>query len=341
MPKRLTIGTFNVENLFVYHRLRKNGLDLRFRSKPASLKELGYKGMGVRSTALQNGFWVEKAQRKTTARAIVSDNPDIVALQEIEGLETLRKFRGDFIDEISIGGNHLRYPYALSIDGNDPLLIDVGVLSQLPIAEIRTHMFATRKTGKRQVPVFPRDCLEVDFWVDGEHKQILTLYVNHFTSRLSDEKGDKRNLQAKEVIRIIRKRFGPKLDGGDFIVCGDLNDTPSDHGVAPLYEPSLGLHDVIAKVPQIERWTHFYYSDSGKPRELSQLDHFLVSPSLWKKNGNGSEIKVKIEKRALLQTITKWSEDKTGPLPKPFKGVTSKPGTEGSDHCPVYVSLLV
>lgn len=342
MAKRLTVGTFNTENLFVYHRLRKNGMDLRFKDRPVSLKNLGYKDIGARATAMETGFWVEKAQRKTTARAIVFDRPNIVALQEIEGLETLRKFRGEFMNKIKVDGKYLRYPYSLSIDGNDKLLIDVGVLSQLPIADIRTHMFTMRKAGKTEVPVFPRDCLEVDFGLNGTSGQILTLYVNHFTSRLSDKTGAKRRFQAREVVRIIRERFGPNLDGGDFIVCGDLNDTPSDPGLAPLYDPSLGLHDVLAKVPAAERWTHFYYDDKGHPRKLAQLDHFLVSPSLWQKNDNGSKISVTIEKRGLLQTIRDWPISKTGPLPKkPFDGVTRKPGTEGSDHCPVYVSLLV
>lgn len=341
MTRRLTIGTFNVENLFIYHRLRKNGLDVRFKNRPVSIKDLGYKDAGVRATALESGFWVEKGQRKTTARAIVADRPDIVALQEVEGLETLRKFRGEFMNKIRIDGKYLRYPYALSIDGNDHLMIDVGVLSQKPIADIRTHIFDRRKAGNRRFPIFPRDCLEVDFCVDGNHKQLLTMYINHFTSRLSDHTGDKRRRQAREVVRIIRERFGPKLDRGDFIVCGDLNDTPSDRGLAPLYESSLGLHDVLARVPESERWTHYYYDDYGNPKELSQLDHFLVSPSLWKKNKNGKDIRVAIEKRGLLQTIRRWPVEKTGPLPDPFKGVTRKPGTEGSDHCPVYVSMLV
>jgi len=342
MATRLTIGTFNVENLFVYHRLRKSGVDLRFKDQPVSLEDLGYKEAGARATALETGFWVEEPQRRATARAIVLNRPHIVALQEIEGLETLRKFRSEFLNKIKVDGQAVRYPYALCIDGNDKLLIDVGVLSQFPIANIRTHMFTTRKTNGSETPLFPRDCLEVDFWVDaGHHQQVLTLYINHFTSRLSDKTGAKRLHQAREVVRILRERFGPQLDGGDFIVCGDLNDTPADPGLAPLYDRQVGLRDVVAKVPAAERWTHFYYDGKGKPRALAQLDHFLVSPSLWQKNNNGNEIRVTIDKRGLLQTIHDWPVAKTGPLPDPFPGVTREPGTEGSDHCSVYVSLLV
>lgn len=345
MPNLMTFQTYNPQNLFVYHRLRKNGIDLRFKEKRVSITDLGYKDIGARRTAFETGFWVEEKQRRITAKSMVDSPaphnlPHIIALQEIEGLETLRKFRSEFLHKLTINGNRVRFPYAMSIDGNDSLLIDVGLLSRVPVDKIRTHMFAMRQNGNRPTPIFPRDCLEVDFLVGDGNKQTLTLFINHFTSQLSDD-GEKRELQAKEVVRIIKERFGSDLKGGDFIVVGDLNAKPTSPELAALYDPSLGLHDVLTKVPQVERWTHFYYDDKGKPLELSQLDHFLVSPSLWEKNNQGRDVVVTIEKRGLLQTIRHWSEDKTGPLPEPFKGVTVAPGTEGSDHCPVYVSLQV
>ena len=66
---------------------------------------------------------------------IKENDPDIIALQEIENLDTLKQF------------NRVRsylnrdYPYAILIDGNDRRQIDVALLSKHKLTNIRTHQY--------------------------------------------------------------------------------------------------------------------------------------------------------------------------------------------------------
>lgn len=344
---KIRIGTFNCENLYVYHRLRD--LDIRFKTKH-ELADLDYDRPGVRITALEKGWSIDDQQRKVTARSIVENQPDIIALQEIENLDTLNKFYSDFMKKIKIkdargvfGNNEQKItwdmPYRILIDGNDNHYIDVALISRFPITEIRTHIWDTRKAdNNREYPVFPRDCLEVDVQIPTSPTQTITFLVNHFTSRRSDKTGTKRRRQAEKVIEIIKERFGQNLGNGNFIILGDLNDTPGDESLKQtLYNPSLGLIDPIKQLPTEERWTHFWYDDkTGKAKSVSQLDHILLSPSF---RNNNPAPEVTIERRGLLQTVRNLAN--VGNIPAPFKGVSNNLHSEGSDHCPALVDLEI
>jgi hypothetical protein len=61
-----------------------------------------------------------------------------------------------------------------------------------------------------------------------------------------------------------------------FVVVGDLNDEWSSERVEPLRE--LGLENVLERLDETERWTHWYRSENT----LSQLDYLLLSPTLSK-----------------------------------------------------------
>ena len=47
-----------------------------------------------------------------------------VATFNVENLDTLKRFRSQYL------GGSKAYPYAVAIDGNDPRLIDIAVLSK-------------------------------------------------------------------------------------------------------------------------------------------------------------------------------------------------------------------
>ena len=339
----MRIATFNCENLYVYHRLRDK--DIRFRTRH-KLDDLDYDGEGVRINALKGGWSISEKQRLITAKCINARQPDIIALQEVESLDVLNKFLTDFVHKKTVKDERQifsekrtkvkwKYPYRVLIDGNDNHRIDVALLSRYEIVDIRTHFW--EKYSPR-TDYFPRDCLEAD--VKLPNGKIITFLVNHFTSRRSDRKGVKRERQAKRVIEILKERFGPKLDRGNFVICGDLNDEPDDSALKnTFYKTSLGLVNPIENLPKDQRWTHYWYNDKGRPnrRPFSQLDHIILSPSFKKNNENAHVI---MERRGLLQTFKEKVNDDF-PLEKPFDGVTSKPGTEGSDHCAVFVDLNV
>ena len=228
----LRIATFNCENLYVYHRLREK--DIRF-DNDNEIEDVGFDRPGVPITSLERGWRIERAQRHATARGIISRQPDIIALQEVESLDVLNRFLSDFVNKKEIPdlrkiyGNEKekvkwRFDYRIVIDGNDNHKIDVALLSRFPIRNIRTHFW--EKIPGTITDYFPRDCLEAD--VELPNGKIITFLVNHFTSRGSDSTGEKRTRQAQRVVEILKERFGQNLDRGNFVVCGDLNDEPTN-----------------------------------------------------------------------------------------------------------------
>ena len=56
---------------------------------------------------------------------------DVLAVQEVEHIGILKRFNRDYLDGL--------YPYAVLVEGNDQRLIDVGILSRLPIGCISSH----------------------------------------------------------------------------------------------------------------------------------------------------------------------------------------------------------
>lgn len=364
---QIRIGTFNCENLYVYHRLRK--LDIRFeldkiRKMSPSAKEtfekyaydeklgkIRYDDRGVPITSLQEGWGITDTQRKNTARLIVENQPDIIALQEVESLDTLNRFYSNFMQKIKvkdlreIDGDkqakiQWKMDYRILVDGNDNHRIDVALMSRFPIVAIRTHIWDKFESNKRQIDMFPRDCLEVDVEIPKTGK-IVTFLVNHFTSRREGAKTkEKRERQANAVIDIVKKRFGDKIGKDNFVIMGDLNDSPKDAALKnTLYSSNLKLVNPLELVSENERWTHFWYDDNtglpNKSEPIAQLDHVLLSPSFKKT----SIVNVRIDRRGLLGTIQKVKN--IGVTQKPFDGITDKPGNEASDHCPIFVDVNV
>lgn len=59
---------------------------------------------------------------------------DVLAVQEVEDIDTLRQFGRD-----DLGG---LYPHVVLIEGNDPRLIDIGLLSKLPVGGVTSWQHA-------------------------------------------------------------------------------------------------------------------------------------------------------------------------------------------------------
>jgi endonuclease/exonuclease/phosphatase family metal-dependent hydrolase len=312
--QKIRIGTFNCENLFMRWNFLKYERGGMGRPKPVSTEEFIKNGGYINHLGfkLEDFGPIKGGQRKNTAKAILANDPDVVALQEVENLEVLKQFNSKYLQ-----GN---YGNLMLIDGNDARQIDVGLLSKHPIARARTHQFEKDSHGT----IFSRDCLEADIELpDG---RLLSLFVNHFKSQIGGG-ADKRQRQATQVANILHERFGPLLHGGDFAVVGDFNAGPT----APEMQPLLGLpglENVIqTRIPDAkQRWTHFL--EKGKKTE--QLDYLLLSPTLAAKNKKGAPV---IERRGLGDYATAYK----GPR---FPGV-GPAGTEASDHCGVFMELTV
>jgi endonuclease/exonuclease/phosphatase family metal-dependent hydrolase len=308
---KIKIGTFNAENLFLRYKFLE-----KQRGSSKTIDPMKYIIEGVTINML--GYEVlDEGQRKNTARAILENDPDILALQEVENLLALKQFNSKYLNR--------KYPYSLVIDGNDLRQVDIGLMSKFPIGDIRTHQFDRDKKGI----IFSRDCLMADIHLDNAGDKKLTMLVNHFKSKLSfkpgEDTGEKRLRQATRVADIIEKHLGEDLEDANFVVAGDFNDTPD----AECLQPLLGkpwLENVIARLPRDEQWTHYW----DRKKETSHIDFILLSKSLAENNKDALPV---IERRGLAD----YAKAYTGPR---FPGVGRK-GTEASDHCPVFMELEV
>jgi endonuclease/exonuclease/phosphatase family metal-dependent hydrolase len=332
-PYRIT--TFNLENLFNRYAL----LDLPWEDR--NYEKLA-QATGLASIASRAGnlvsYDITLIQRDNTARVILDAKPDILAVQEVENLYTLRIFNEDYLKRY--------FDRIVLIDGNDPRGIDVGLLFRrgFPgrITGIRTYVdealpgkVVIRGPGgpgsgigyPAQNAVFSRDCLSVDVALGGKTLNVL---VNHLKAQDGTENADKRRkLQAERVAALAKES---RAQGKLPVVLGDLNadvrfaqqssnaaKKRAGQSLLPLVK-APGLVDVFGNVQ--DNWSHYYDTDDS----VSRLDYILVDNGL---TVTGREI--------VRMGLTLKCEQYTGPR-YPTIGLAN---TEASDHCAVTAILEV
>jgi predicted extracellular nuclease len=316
---QVRVATFNCENLFARYNFKKN-------VKPEKAVKDGW-------LANQTAFELNsKEEKQITAEAIKAAHADVIALQEVENFEVLRKFCTAYL------GGRKQYPYAVLIDGNDPRLIDVAILSRFPLDGITTHWHEWDTPLKS--PTFSRDCLGCDVLLPQDKR--LRLFVNHLKSMMDMKepcKGrrktrTKREHQARRVKEVVSERF-PDGDG-DFIVLGDMNDylatdAQGESGITDLVCWDRVVN-VVDRLPEEERWTHHFKGNKSckQPEAYTQLDYLLVSTSLAERNPDAVP---EIVRKGLAKRATRYD----GPR---FKGVGEN-SPKASDHCPVVIELKV
>jgi len=325
MPSQVTIATFNAENLFARYNFKgkkTNQKDAKGRwvYRPYTPSEL--------NKAVKDGFIQDKDLfkkslkpiRTLTAKTIRAVKADIVGLQEIENLDTLKKFNREYLKSG-------KFKYQMVIDGNDNRYIDVGLLPNIPIDAIRTHQFVRKGRSK----TFARDCLEAHFKIDGKP---LAVFVNHFTSMMRGRANSKyrRVGQSKAVLQILKDRFGQNFGKENFVILGDLNDymaagKENESGIRALLA-SNQMENVVDRLAVADRWTHYYKGN----KSYHQLDYLLVSSALSKKNKNVLPV---IERRG--QPLRVNQKNKPPVVKKFFPGI--KGNAKASDHCPVAITL--
>ena len=147
--------------------------------------------------------------------------------------------------------------------------IDVGILSRLPIRELRSHIKDEDNAGT----IFSRDCLEVQ--LELPNGRTLWMLLNHFKSKgySGPSQGDAKRLrQATQVAKILMARFNLATDL--VVVCGDLNDTPDSAPLAPLLGVPNLFDVLVLEFPNAaDRWTYHY-------KKNEQIDFLLVSKPL-------------------------------------------------------------
>lgn len=293
----IRLATFNCENLFARYKFRES-------FTPSE------DGFTVNDLAFDIFADVEK---EITGQAIRELDADIVALQEVESLPVLDRFNSRHLDGC-------RYYHRALIDCFDPRFIDVAVLSRYPIVHLRSYRHETDAQGQY---LFSRDCLEVR--VDCLGVEVV-LYINHFKSMVGGraETHARRRAQVERVARIVDSAWAEKGYRGNFAVLGDFNDYIDDHTALGALVNHPHLENVVERLPEDERWTH-YYAGGG---EYRQLDYLLLPRPLAEKNGG--------RKPAIMRKGLPYRAERYAGLRFLHVG-RSKP--KASDHAPLCMEI--
>lgn len=322
MPN-IRLMTFNVENMLVRFDFRKWE-----KERLATLLDVD---SDMDRANLIRTHWnvINEENRVFTALSIREADPDVICLQEVEDMWSLKSFHDRYLRRIS--GRD--YKYKILIEGNDLRGINVALISRFMIERSTSHQHIHKEIQypnvTRREPVFRRDCLEVE--IKKENK-ILPIFVCHFKSMSGgrNQTSPIRRAEASTVKEILEDRFGDP-SSHDWVVAGDLNDyTETDgiqdinHGLGPLLDDGFSSNLVSNIVDPKDRWTHFY----GGEGSYHQLDYLLVSPSLKDKN---PDLKPKIVRNGQPFRAERYTGDRW-----PRVGY-DRP--KASDHCPVLADL--
>jgi endonuclease/exonuclease/phosphatase family metal-dependent hydrolase len=208
--------------------------------------------------------------------------PDVLAVQEVEDKFTLDSFNAE-----DLGG---RFPHRVLVEGNDPRFIDVGLMSRLPLGEVRSYQHWVHPESPNE-RVFRRDLLAAEVLSEDRRRTLFWVLVAHLKSQYVDwrVKGEAqrrwvenqalatRRFEAEAIATIVRERIG---DAVPVFVCGDLNDHPGSPALQPLLgtgRKCLGMVNLVARDQgEGDRWTTSH-KETGVDREFTQLDYVLVT----------------------------------------------------------------
>lgn len=323
---KLTVGTFNLNNLFSRY---------NFEAEIDTIPDAGTLPIaGAFAYAFGPGEPVKvrsymgklvKAKDDADSRAIAERiqriSVDVLAVQEVEDIDTLRQFNRE-----RLGG---MYPHVLLIEGNDPRLIDVGLLSRYPIGGFTSWQRATHPDAPDGL-VFGRDVIEVEILNANRSERLFTLFNTHLKSNYVDFRDDqaqahaaaneRRRRQAETTARIIKARTRPD---SRYILVGDMNDSPESAFLRGFTQDAeLRLVNSLTApretrppkaddpMPASAAWTH-RFKPANQPAQYELYDQVWLSPALAPK-----------QTAAWIDRRTKHSGD-------------------GSDHDPAWVELTL
>ncbi len=204
--------------------------------------------------------------------------PTLVGIQEVEKAALLDSLAAEITATcgFTYTVTHRESPDVRGIDVallSDPNRVQVQAAQlRQTCTEIDTGIFdETAVCPAGQSPLFSRPPLQVDLTIDG---QPLTIYVNHFKSKLGGaaETEPQRLAHAAHVGELVDEQLA-RDPAARLIVLGDFND----YELAPTLLALAGdgrLTNVLAQVPLAERYSYVY----GGAAQL--IDGLLVSPAL-------------------------------------------------------------
>jgi endonuclease/exonuclease/phosphatase family metal-dependent hydrolase len=325
---RVGIGTFNLNNLFSRFNFEAevdpgSGPDIEVRTTFTFTDPSRYR----LRTSFTGGLVEEKPAEEQQVIAsrlnfINAQVPSVLAVQEVENIEALREFSSKYL----VGSHHLTL-----VEGNDPRLIDVGIISKWPIGAVTSwqHTVHPDLHGRR---IFSRDLLEIQVLNESRTRRLFTVFNTHLKSHFVPfnapdieaahrEANLLRMRQAESMRDIISARTRPD---SPFVITGDMNDPPDSEWLAPLVaSDDLSLTNALQgaretrppkpdtpPAPADGLWTH-RFKPAGAPAHYELFDHIWLSDALI-----DNKVEAWIDRRTTL----------TG---------------DGSDHDPAWVVLDV
>jgi endonuclease/exonuclease/phosphatase family metal-dependent hydrolase len=292
---KVTVGTFNLNNLFSRYNFKAEIDAVHDAGAPPIMGAFAY-AFGPNDTIKVRTYQGRLVKAKdVTGTLLITErirriSLDVLAVQEVEDVDTLRQFNRE-----QLGG---MYPHVLLVEGNDPRLIDVGVLSRFPIGGFTSWQRATHPAAANEL-VFGRDLIEVEILNERRDAKLFTLFNTHLKSHYVSFTEDataghaaaneRRRRQAEALGRIVKSRTRPD---SRYVIAGDMNDPPgSEYLRGFTQDPGLSLvNGLVAPsetrpakpddpMPASTAWTHRYKS-ANEPARYELFDHIWLSPAL-------------------------------------------------------------
>jgi len=372
MPIKLRLATFNIENLFTrfdFNAFLKGPRSREARYLDPITQFLGEYGDGdltqfedFRQLVRTASIAQDDDKRQHTALALAALQADVVALQEVDSADALRRFLRAYYGKLG----EKAYRHVVLHEGNDRRGIDVAAISHpdWPVytrshadltpawvdntdtgRDLLAHYTAAKDTFDdiRRQRIFRRDCLEIVL-----SKAPVTVFNCHFKSMGGgrDKSLGMRQLEAITVREIITRKFDDPA-AALWAVVGDLNDytqvtkvrkrlddagrrieeidRPERSGVDPLLDDGFGVNLVDA-LPESDRWTHYYAAEQHK----TQLDYIIASPALAEKMKGTPQI---------VRAGMPWRVPNCEDVARYPRIGWDRP--KASDHCPVVAEFSI
>lgn len=320
---RITVGTFNLNNLFSRYNFQGE-VDVIKTGKTDVGSTISYEFVGSETHRYRTykGKLVKgkpAKERELIASRIRSMDVDVLAIQEVEDIDTLRRFASEDLKSM--------YAHAILVEGNDPRLIDIGVLSKYPVGAITSWQTAVHQENPG-ITVFGRDLLQIEILNPTRTQKLFTVFNTHLKSHfvpyyMDKQEGirannERRRQQAECISQIISATMRPD---SRYILLGDMND-PVNSDWLKTMRTVEGQKLVNAledpketrppkpdtPSPASTAWTH-RYKESGLPASYELYDQIWASPALAEKQTGA------------------WIDRRT------------KHGGDGSDHDPAWIEI--
>ncbi len=291
---QISVGTFNLNNLFSRYNFQGEIKAIKDNATTVDSKisyEFTHDDVYRFRTFMGKLVKAKNAEdTEVIANRIIDMDIDVLAVQEVENIDILKEFNDNYLLGL--------YKYVVLIEGNDPRLIDLGLLSKYPVGKITSWQQAVHPSNPNK-KIFGRDLLQVDILSASRSKKLFTIFNNHLKSQFvpfgknkaeGTISNNKRRKNQSEVVRnIVLSQMRPS---SKFIILGDMNDSPDSPQLKQLVKDSeLNLFNALKNPnetrpakkdnpgPATKAWTH-RFKEPGKPAKYELFDQIWLSNPL-------------------------------------------------------------